>query len=74
VHSIRWLVGWFAFSPAMANCTIMLSQNRFPDLNQHILTFLHPIFTVWSDILSTGGDALTQLHIHFQNNFDDVAG
>jgi len=27
-------------------------------------------FTVRGDILSTPGDALTQLHIHFQNNFD----
>ncbi len=28
---------------AMANCSIMQSQNQFPEPNQHILTFLHPI-------------------------------
>ncbi len=37
VHRIGcWLV---RLSPAITNCTIMLSQNHFPDLNQHILTF-----------------------------------
>jgi hypothetical protein len=77
VHSIGWLV---CVSPATAYRTIMLSH--FPDPNQHILTFLHPKFTVQGNILSTPGDALTELHIHFQNNFnyfsrkanDDVAG
>jgi hypothetical protein len=28
---------------AMANCSIMQSQNHFPEPNQHILTFLHSI-------------------------------
>jgi len=29
--------------PAASNCTIMLSQNYFPEPNWHVLTFLHPI-------------------------------
>jgi hypothetical protein len=52
VHSIGcWLV---RLSPAIANCTIMLSRNHFPDLNQHILTSLHPILlcgvTYWAPL------------------------
>jgi hypothetical protein len=30
--------------PATAKFAIMLSQNDFPEPNQHVLTFLHPIF------------------------------
>ncbi len=30
--------------PASANCAHMREQNRFAELNQHILAFLHLIF------------------------------
>jgi len=33
--------------------------NYFPDPNRHVLTFLHPIFTLQDHILSTAGDANT---------------
>jgi hypothetical protein len=29
--------------PATASCTLLLSQNHFPQSNPHILTFLQPI-------------------------------
>jgi hypothetical protein len=38
----------------------MLSQNYFPEPNQHILTFLHPI------LLSTTGDALISANLDLQ--------
>ncbi len=31
---------------AAANCKIIVSQTDFPEPNRHVLTFLHPIFTV----------------------------
>jgi hypothetical protein len=36
----------------------MQEQIHFPELNWHILTFLHLIFNMQGHILSTGGDAL----------------
>ncbi len=44
--------------PANAKCTNMLSRNQFPELNRHILTFLHRILMCRSHIVSTDGDAL----------------
>jgi hypothetical protein len=32
--------------------------NNFPGPNWHVLSFLHPIFSVQDHILSTAGDAL----------------
>ncbi len=45
---------------ATSKCALMLSQNYFPEPNQHILTFLHPI------LLSTTGDALISANLDLQ--------
>jgi hypothetical protein len=51
--------------PTTASCTNLVQKNQCPKLNWHILTFLTINFTVWSLILSTGGDALSyQLTTH----------
>jgi hypothetical protein len=49
---------WCAFHQPMADWSIMLSQNHFPEPNRHILTFFHPNFTMQDRKLSTAGDAL----------------
>jgi hypothetical protein len=46
-------------SPATASCTHLVQENKFPELNRHILTFWQLMFFVWSHILSTIGDALS---------------
>jgi hypothetical protein len=39
-----------------------LGQNHFAEPNRHVLTFLHPIFSVQGHILSTTEDALIVVH------------
>jgi hypothetical protein len=38
------------------------AKNQFAEPNQHVLTFLHPIFSVQGHILSTTEDALIVVH------------
>jgi 3'-phosphoadenosine 5'-phosphosulfate (PAPS) 3'-phosphatase len=45
---------------ASANCTKLLGQNHFAEPNRHVLTFLHPIFSVQGHILSTTEDVFVQ--------------
>jgi len=80
LHSIGWLVG----SPFTGHGKAYnyAEQKPFSWSKPACFDFSSSNFTVQGDILSTPGDALTQLHIHFQNNFDyfsrkateDVAG
>jgi hypothetical protein len=44
--------------PATASCTNLVQKNQFPDLPTNF-DFFTINFTVWSHLLSTGGDALT---------------
>ncbi len=52
--------------PATASCTNLVQKNQFPELNQHFFHLFAKTFTVWSHILSTGGDALTCNVLHFK--------
>jgi hypothetical protein len=47
--------------PATPICTNLVLKNQFPELNRHIFTIN---FTVWSHILSTIGDALSNFTHH----------
>jgi hypothetical protein len=44
----------------------LVQKNQFPELNQHFFHLFAKTFTVWSHILSTGGDALTCNVLHFK--------
>ncbi len=48
-------------SPATVSCKNLVQRNQFFELNHHVLIFFIINFTVWSHILSTGGDALSTL-------------
>ncbi len=43
------------YTPTSANCTKMLGQAHFAELNQHVLTFLHPILLCRGHILLSTG-------------------